>query len=70
MRKIFTSAVAIFLSCSVFLLQGCLKDSITHTYTYTFYKPIYKTATEVRANIKSNTAQTVERPGKIFVKGN
>ncbi len=70
MRKIFTSAVAIFLSCSVFLLQGCLKDSITHTYTYTFYKPVYKTPAEVRGNIKTNTAQSVERPGKIFVKGN
>ena|SRR5688572_7867773 len=70
MRKIFTPAVAILLICSVFLLQGCLKDSIVHSYTYTYYKPVYKTAAEVRANIKSNTAQPVERPGKIFVKGN
>ena len=70
MRKIFVPAVAILLSCSVFLLQGCLKDSIIHTYTYTFYKPVYKTNAEVRANIKSNIAQPVERPGKIFVKGN
>ena len=70
MRKIFIAAVAILSSCSVFLLQGCLKDSILHTYTYTFYKPVYRTAAEVRANIKSNTAQPVERPGKIFVKGN
>lgn len=70
MRKIFTAAVAILFCSSTFLLQGCLKDSIVHSYTYTFYKPVYKTAAEVRANIKSNTAQTVERPGKIFVKGN
>jgi len=70
MRKIFTPAVAILLICSVFLLQGCLKDSIVHSYTYTYYKPVYKTAAEVRANIKSNTAQPVERPGKIYVKGN
>src|SRR5688500_2032225 len=70
MRKIFIPAVAILLSCSVFLLQGCLKDSIVHSYTYTYYKPVYKTAAEVRANIKSNSAQPVERPGKIFVKGN
>jgi hypothetical protein len=70
MRKIFTPAIAILLCCSVFLLQGCLKDSITHTYTYTFYQPVYKTADEVRADIKTGAAQLVERPGKIFVKGN
>ena len=69
MRKIFASAVSILFSCSVFLLQGCLKDSILHTYTYTYYKPVYRTAAQVRANIKSSTAQPVERPGKIFVKG-
>ena len=56
--------------CLVFLLQGCLKDTISHTYTYTYYKPVYKTVDEVRANIKSETGHAVERPGKIFIKGN
>jgi hypothetical protein len=70
MRKVFNSAVAIVLYCSVFLFQGCLKDSVTHTYTYTFYKPVYKTTAEVRSNIRSNAVQPIQLPGKIFVKGN
>jgi hypothetical protein len=69
MRKLFTLAVAGLLCCFSFLLQGCLKDSYTRTYSYTYYQPVYKTADEVRANIKSNTAQQVARPGKLFVKG-
>ena len=69
MRKIFYLAIAILVCCFVFLFQGCLKDSITHTYSYTYYKPVYKTTDEVRANIKSGTSQAIEHPGKIFIKG-
>lgn len=70
MKKSFSLAIFSLACCSVFLLQGCLKDTITHNYTYTFYRPVYKTVDEVRANIKSNSIQVIERPGKIFVKGN
>lgn len=69
MRKLLITAVAICLSGSLLLLQGCLKDTITTTYSYTYYEPVYKTLAEVRANIKSNAPNTVVRPGKIFVKG-
>ena len=70
MKKFFILAVACLACCFVFSLQGCLKDTISSTYTYTFYRPVYKTVEEVRANIKSSPGQTIERPGKIFVKGN
>lgn len=53
----------------VWLLQGCLKDSFQRTYTYTYYKPVYKTTAEVRGNIKTNAPQNVERPGKIYMYG-
>ena len=67
MRKLFALAVASLLCGSVFLFQGCLKDSYTRTHTYTYYKPLYKTADEVRANIRTNTPSSIEKPGKIFV---
>jgi hypothetical protein len=70
MRKHYILAVAILLCTSFFFLPGCLKDSYTKTYSYTYYQPVYKTAAEVRTNIKSNTSQSIARPGKMFVKGN
>lgn len=55
-----------------FLLSGCLKDTISckHPYSYTYYKPLYKTTVEVRSNIKSNAPRTIQNPGKIFIIGN
>ena len=52
------------------LFSGCLKDTCKHTYTYTFYEPLYKTTAEVRANIKSNPAREIKEPGKIVILGN
>jgi len=52
---------------SVFLAT-CDKEHCTHTYT--LYKPIYKTLSEVRANMKSNPAQALKSPGKIYIYGN
>lgn len=48
--------------------QGCLKDSVAHTYT--IYAPIYKSREEVRANIKSNPPKEIQSPGKLFIYGN
>lgn len=52
----------------ILLLQSCLKDKLTHTYT--ILVPVYKSKTEVYANIKSNSPREVHSPGKIFVYGN
>jgi hypothetical protein len=52
----------------VILLQGCLKDKITKTYS--ILRPVYKSKTEVYANIKSNAPRDITVPGKIFVLGN
>ncbi len=57
-------AVLILIFCA-----GCLKDSVSRTYTYTLYRPVYKTTAEVRANIKSNASVAVRQPGKLFIKG-
>jgi hypothetical protein len=65
MKKIFIPAIG----CSLlFLFQSCLKDNLTHTYT--ILVPVYKSKNEVYANIKSNAAQEIKSPGKIFMYGN
>ncbi len=50
------------------LLQSCLKDKLLQTYS--IYTPVYKEKSEVYANIKSNPAQSITAPGKIYVYGN
>lgn len=54
---------------SSLFLQGCIKDSIEKTFTYTLYRPVYKTTAEVRANIKSNKERVVQQPGKLYIRG-
>jgi len=49
--------------------SGCLKDTTTHTFTYSWYEPLYKTKAEVIADIKSNPPREIEHPGKIFING-
>lgn len=62
--------------CSAFVLlclicccfNSCLKDKNTKRYVY--FKPVYKTKEEVRANMRTGAAQDISSPGKIFVRGN
>jgi hypothetical protein len=56
-----TSIVAIF-------FQSCIKDNCTSRYSY--WEPVYRTQAEARANIKNNPSKTIERPGKIYIRGN
>lgn len=58
------------LSFAILLFGGCSKDSCQKVRTYTYYRPVLKTKDSVRNNIRSNPARPVERPGKIYVKGN
>src|SRR5580693_3316500 len=71
MKKYAPIPVATFiLSLFSILFSGCLKDTCKHSYTYTFYEPLYKTTAEVRANIKSNPAREISEPGKMVILGN
>lgn len=69
MKKIIllTSIMLLAITAMLFL-QGCLKDSGKHTYTY--YTPVVHTTADVRAAIKSDVAQPISNPGKIYVIGN
>jgi len=68
MKKLLTALLGVCCFFSISFMQGCGKDKVKRTYTYTFYKPVYKTTAEVRANIKSNAPKQVENPGKIYLK--
>lgn len=67
MKKLFTIISSAFFIMLIF--SGCVKDTCSKTHSYTFYQPLYKTTAEVKANIKSNAAQQIENPGKIFIQG-
>jgi hypothetical protein len=62
-------AVLVMASLPV-LFAACVKDSCKQIRTYTWYEPIYKSKDEVRANIKSNPAKDVKKPGKLYIRGN
>ncbi|MEP7253034.1 MAG: hypothetical protein ABI683_11665 [Ginsengibacter sp.] len=71
MKKYFINSTraVVFLTIAL-LFSGCLKDTIKHTYTYSWYEPLYKTKAEVFADItKSNSPKEIENPGKIFING-
>ena len=65
MRKIFLLPLLLLIAV---IFYSCLKDKVTHTYT--LMKPVYKSKTEVYANIKSNAPQAIESPGKLYMYGN
>ncbi len=72
MKKYFINLTrsVVFLSITL-LFSGCLKDTISNTYTYTYswFEPLYKAKAEVIADIKSNPSREIENPGKIFIIG-
>lgn len=56
------------IAVSLLSMQGCIKDSCRRTYK--FYEPIYKSLTQVRAEMKSTTPQALQKTGKLNVFGN
>lgn len=69
MKKFLLTASSMIAVClTVFFLHGCLKDKVTRTYT--ILTPVYESKDIVLANIKNNTPQSIQAPGKIFLYGN
>ncbi len=64
MRK---SIIGLLPLASCFILQGCMKDKLTRTYS--ILTPVYQEKAAVYANIKSNAPREVTSPGKIFIYG-
>jgi hypothetical protein len=68
-KSIYFSGMTSLIVATIFFLQGCVKDTYQKTYTYTYYKPVYKTTDEVKANIKSSAPADIMQPGKIYIRG-
>lgn len=69
MKKIVYAVAGSLFMTTIFLLSGCVKDTFQRTYSYSYYKPVYKTTQEVRGNIKSNPPKNIQNPGKIYIRG-
>ena len=65
MKKFLTSTP--FLLILGFILQGCLKDTLTTTYTS--YEPVYRSKQEVLAGIKGGEARPLRNTGKLVLYG-
>ena len=68
MKNIFSVITFASLFFATTLLSGCLKDECQ--LTHKIYLPVYKTLTEVRAQIKSVAPTEIKSTGKIYVHGN
>ncbi len=66
MKKLLCYSLCIII---ITCFNSCVKDSCTHTYSYTWFEPLYKTTTEVRDNIKTSAARVIKVPGKLFIIG-
>lgn len=54
---------------SPLIFTCCVKDTCKDSYTYTLYKPVYETVSQLKANIKSGSPEEIENPGKIVILG-
>ncbi|MEP6674541.1 MAG: hypothetical protein ABJA78_05285 [Ferruginibacter sp.] len=68
MRKYFSKALTIAMIAIIFLLQACVKDKLTKTYTY--FEPVYQNKAEVLNAVKSSPAQALQATGKLVMYGN
>ncbi|HET9434503.1 MAG TPA: hypothetical protein VFO37_12140, partial [Chitinophagaceae bacterium] len=69
-KRLVAEILSFILIATMLLFSACIKDRCTQEHTYSYYLAVYKTKTEVRANIGSNAPREVETTGKIYVRGN
>jgi hypothetical protein len=70
MKTKYLNGLAPFLILSVLFLGSCKKDKCIQTVTYKAYEPVYMSYDELRSSVKSEPAQPLKNPGKIYMKGN
>ncbi len=49
------------------ILSGCIKDEHECSEVYKVYVPVYKSLTEVRAEMKSSAPQAIKQTGKLYI---
>ena len=69
-NRLSAAVTGILLLSFALAFPSCIKDKCSETHAYTYFIPVYKTISEVRANIKSNAPKDIEDPGKIYIKDN
>ncbi|MBC8172486.1 MAG: hypothetical protein H7X71_01155, partial [Chitinophagales bacterium] len=62
------SHMLITLTCIACLFSSCLKDKCEQTYRYKMFKPVYISAEELRAAVKTLPATPLLETGKIYYK--
>jgi len=50
--------------------SSCKKDKCEQTVTYKKFVPVYMSLAELRSAVKSEPAQALKKPGKIYMKDN
>ena len=70
MKSITLKSLSAFLILCIFLFSSCKKDKCEQTVTYKKYVPFYMSLDELRSSVKSEPAQALKKPGKIYLKGN
>lgn len=61
-----TRWIVLILACASF--SSCLKDRCTRHFK--IYTPVTEKLSNLRASVKSMPAQSMQQPGKLFIKGN
>ena len=69
-KKLTVEILSFILIATMLSFSACVKDRCKQEVTYTYYQPHYKTKSEVRENIKSNSPRQMEATGKIYIRGN
>ncbi len=70
MNSINLKSFSAIIVLSMFLFSSCKKDKCDQTVTYKMYEPVYMSFEELRSSVKSEPAQALKKPGKIYMKGN
>lgn len=70
MKATLLKPLPLLLIFSIFFLASCKKDKCDQTVTYTTYDPVYMSYADLRAAVKSESARSLSKPGKIYLKGN
>lgn len=68
-RSNYFSTISVFVLL-MFLFSSCTKDKCEQTVTYKKYEPVYMSYEELRSSVKTEPAKALNKPGKIYLKGN
>lgn len=69
MKKNRLTSFAGTLAVCILFFTSCQKDKCTQTMSYKKYSPVYMTYDDLRQAVKTEAAQPLKKPGKIYIKG-